>query len=141
MRLSGENLRSIVAAAGIVLLLAACGGDDDGSSAGSTQPEEAEFKIGLVTDVGQLNDRGFNQLAYEGLKRAEKELGVEIRVAQSRTAADYVPNHTTLARQGFDLTIGVGFAQGESVATVEGQRVVAFDGVFAGLLLHLGFPL
>jgi basic membrane protein A len=117
LRLSGENLRSIVAAAGIVLLLAACGGDDDGSSAGSTKPEKAEFKIGLVTDVGQLNDRGFNQLAYEGLKRAEKELGVEIRVAQSRTAADYVPNHTTLARQGFDLMIGVGFAQGESVAT------------------------
>ncbi len=37
MRLSGENLRSIGAAAGIVLLLAACGGDDDGSSAGTTE--------------------------------------------------------------------------------------------------------
>ena len=100
-----------------MLLLAACGGDD-GSSAGTTEPAEGttEFKIGLVTDVGQLNDRGFNQLAHEGLKRAEKDLGVEIRVAQSRTAADYVPNHTTLARQGFDLIIGVGFAQGEAVA-------------------------
>jgi basic membrane protein A len=117
LRLSGENLRSIVAAVGIVLLLAACGGDDEGSSAGTTEPAKAEFKIGLVTDVGQLNDRGFNQLAYQGLKRAEKELGVEIRDAESRTAADYVPNHTTLARQGFDLMIGVGFAQGESVAT------------------------
>jgi basic membrane protein A len=115
LRLSGENLRSIVAAAGIVLLLAACGGDDDGSSAGSTKPEKAEFKIGLVTDVGQLNDRGFNQLAYEGLKRAEKELGVKIRVAQSRSASDYVPNHTALARDGFDLVIGVGFAQGDAV--------------------------
>ena len=117
MRLSGENLRTALAGLGVVLLLAACGGDDDGAS---TQPSEgidkAEFKIALVTDVGQLNDRGFNQLAYEGLKRAEKELDVEIRVAQSRSAADYLPNHTTLARQGFDLVIGVGFAQGEAVA-------------------------
>ena len=102
-----------------MLLLAACGGDDGGN--GTTQAaggsDKPEFKIALVTDVGQLNDRGFNQLAYEGLKRAEKELGVGIRVAQSRTAADYVPNHTSLARQGYDLIIGVGFAQGEAVAS------------------------
>jgi basic membrane protein A and related proteins len=118
LRLSGENLRPGLVALGIALLLAACGGDDDG---GNGEPAEgtdrAEFKIALVTDVGQLNDRGFNQLAHEGLQRAEKELGVQIRVAQSRTAADYVPNHTTLARQGFDLIIGVGFAQGEAVAS------------------------
>jgi basic membrane protein A len=120
LRLPGENLRSVLAAAGAVLLLAACGGDDN-SGAGTTEPAEgidkAEFKIALVTDVGQLNDRGFNQLAYEGLQRAEKDLDVEIRVAQSRSASDYVPNHTSLARQGFDLIIGVGFAQGEAVAT------------------------
>jgi basic membrane protein A and related proteins len=115
LRLSGENLRSIVAAAGIVLLLAGCGGDDDGSGGGTTEPANADVQIGLVTDVGQLNDRGFNQLAYEGLKRAEKELGIKIRVAQSRSASDYVPNHTALARDGFDLVIGVGFAQGDAV--------------------------
>jgi len=100
-----------------VLLLAACGGGDDGDS--NADPVEgiqkAEFKIALVTDVGQLNDRGFNQLAHEGLKRAEKELDVEIRVAQSQSAADYIPNHTSLARQGFDLVIGVGFSQGDAV--------------------------
>ncbi|MDF2754200.1 MAG: basic rane lipoprotein, partial [Gaiellaceae bacterium] len=78
-----------------MLLLTACGGDDD--SGGTTEPANADVQIGLVTDVGQLNDRGFNQLAYEGLKRAEKELGVKIRVAQSRSASDYVPNHTALA--------------------------------------------
>jgi basic membrane protein A and related proteins len=118
LRLSGENLRSGLAALGIALLLAACGGDDDGGNAEPAEgTDRADFKIALVTDVGQLNDRGFNQLAYEGLQRAEKELGVEIRVAQSESAADYVPNHTTLARQGFDLVIGVGFAQGEAVAS------------------------
>jgi basic membrane protein A len=116
LRLSGENLRSIVAAAGIVLLLAACGGDDGSSGATTVGTSKSEFKVALVADAGQLNDRGFNQLAHEGLKRAEKDLGVQIRVTEARSAADYVPNHSTLARQGFDLIIGVGFAQGEAVA-------------------------
>jgi basic membrane protein A and related proteins len=116
LRLLGENLRSGALAFGVVVLLAACGGGDDSTKTESTAGiDKAEFKIALVTDVGQLNDRGFNQLAYEGLKRAEKELDVEIRVAQSASAADYIPNHTSLARQGFDLVIGVGFAQGDAV--------------------------
>ena len=115
MRLLGENLRWRVLVLGTVLLLAACGGDDSSTSTEQQGSGKAKFKIALVTDVGQLNDRGFNQLAYEGLKRAEKELGVQIRVAQSRSAADYIPNHTTLARQGYDLIIGVGFAQGDAV--------------------------
>ena len=115
MRLLGENLRWRVLVLGTVLLLAACGGDDSSTSTEQQGSGKAQFKIALVTDVGQLNDRGFNQLAYEGLKRAEKELGVQIRVAQSRSAADYIPNHTTLARQGYDLIIGVGFAQGDAV--------------------------
>jgi basic membrane protein A len=117
LRLSGENFRSALVAAAAVLLLAGCGGDDSAGTTAAGGGDEPQFKIALVTDVGQLNDRGFNQLAYEGLQRAEEELGVEIRVAQSKSASDYVPNHTSLARQGFDLIIGVGFAQGEAVAS------------------------
>ena len=83
----------------------------------TTDGGEEALKVALITDAGQLNDRGFNQLAYEGLKRAEKELGVEGRVVESRTASDYVPNMTTLARQGYDVIIGVGFAQGDAIAT------------------------
>jgi basic membrane protein A len=104
--------------ASLVLALAACGGDDDnaaGTTTGGSGPEA--LKVALNTDAGQLNDRGFNQLAYEGLKRAEKELGIEGRVVESRTASDYVPNMTTLARQGYELIIGVGFAQGDAIAT------------------------
>jgi basic membrane protein A and related proteins len=107
-----------------LLVPLACGGDDDGDEASTpaTTTEEGEvgsgIKVGLVTDLGQLNDRGFNQLAYEGLKRAEKELGIEGRVVQSASAADYIPNMTTLAREQYDLIIGVGFAQGDAIDTV-----------------------
>ncbi len=124
LRLSVENLLRVAAlAAAAVFALAACGGDDEGNGeAGGSLPSptqaETDVKVGLVTDVGQLNDRGFNQLAYEGVQQAERELGVEIRVLESASDADYVPNMSALADEGFDLVIGVGFAQGEAVATV-----------------------
>ena len=69
-----------------------------------------------MADAGQLNDNGFNELAYKGLKRAERDLGIKGRVVEAKTAADYIPNMSTLARQGFDLIIGVGFAQGDAIA-------------------------
>ena len=78
--------------------------------------------MALVTDQGQLNDRGFNELAYNGLKRAEQELGIEIRVVESASAADYVPNYAALVRQRYDLIIGVGFAQGDAINTAATQH-------------------
>jgi basic membrane protein A and related proteins len=106
--------------ASLVLSLAACGGDDN-ESAGTTTSAGSALKVGLITDLGQLNDRGFNQLAYEGLKRAEKDLGIKGRVLESKSASDYVPNMATLARQGYDMIIGVGFAQGDAIATAARQ--------------------
>ena len=50
--------------------------------------------MGLVTDTGELNDNGFNELAYKGLKRAERELGIKGRVVEAKSTADYVPNMT-----------------------------------------------
>ena len=50
------------------------------------------IKIGLVTDIGGLDDRSFNFLANKGLEQAERELGVQGRVVVSRANADYVPN-------------------------------------------------
>ena len=103
--------------AALVLVAAGCGGSDDEASATTEAPAADALKVGLITDLGQLNDDGFNELAYNGLKRAERELGIKARVVESKSAADYVPNMTTLARQGYDVIIGVGFAQGDAIAT------------------------
>jgi basic membrane protein A len=108
-------------ALGMATVVAACG-DDEEEGNGGAQPaatEEAEpIKVGMVTDIGGLDDRSFNQSAYEGLKRAESELGAEIRAITSKSNADYVPNLTTLARQQFDLVIAVGFLMGEATEKV-----------------------
>ena len=99
-------------------MLVACGGDGDASEPTSTPKS---VRVALVTDQGQLNDRGFNQLAYQGLKRAQNELGIQTRVVESASAADYLPNYASLVRQRFDLIIGVGFAQGNAIDTAATQ--------------------
>ncbi len=107
-RLSATALLAL----GLAGIASGCGSDDEGTP---TEPGEA-LKVGLVADAGQLNDNGFNELAYAGLTRAEQELGIEGRVVEAKSAADYIPNMATLARQGYDLIIGVGFAQGDAIA-------------------------
>jgi basic membrane protein A and related proteins len=101
----------------VVLLVAGCGGDDEESSGTTTQAQGSGMRIGLVTDIGGLNDRGFNHLSYVGLQRAERELGVQTRVYQAKSTQEYVPNLSTFARQGYDLTIGVGFTEAIAIDT------------------------
>jgi basic membrane protein A and related proteins len=101
----------------------ACGSDDSSSkssssSGSSATPAKKKIRIGMVTDIGGLNDRGFNALAYKGLQQAKSQLGADIRVVTSKSNADYVPNLSSLARQKYDLVIGVGFLMGDSVAKV-----------------------
>jgi len=110
--------RLLVACAAIVVLAAlaaGCGGSGDSGSSGS------DVKVALVTDIGGLNDRGFNALANGGLERAEKDLGIQGRVFISKSASDYVPNLTSAARDGYDLVIGVGFLMGDALSTVAQQ--------------------
>ena len=88
------------------------------ASIGSAKPAApAKLRVALVTDVGGLNDKSFNALAYKGLKNAEKKLGIDGRVFISKSSADYIPNLTTGARQ-YDLVVGVGFLMADQVAAV-----------------------
>ncbi len=103
------------------LVATGCGSDEEsssGSSSAQSTPEQKKIKVGIVTDIGGLNDRSFNQLANEGLERAKSELGVEGRALTSKSNADYVPNLSTLAQQKYDLVVGVGFLMADAVSTV-----------------------
>jgi basic membrane protein A len=111
----------VLSVALVALFAAGCGGDDgeDGATgaAGTAATEEAQepIRVGLVTDIGGLNDRSFNFLASEGLKQAEEEFGVEGRILESKSDADYIPNLEQLAGDGYDLVIGVGFLITEAI--------------------------
>src|SRR5438552_12901502 len=91
------------------IVAAACGGGGTGGTAGTSPSPGKAIKVGLVTDVGGLNDKSFNQAANTGRLQAEKDLGLQTQVIESKKQEDYVPNLTTFAQQNYDLVIAVGF--------------------------------
>ncbi len=103
----------------LAMLAAGCGSKKQASS--TTTTASSTFKVGLSTDTGGLNDRSFNHLAYVGLLRAESKLGVQGRVILANSSADYIPNLTALAQQGYNLIIGVGFTEIQAMAVVAKQ--------------------
>jgi basic membrane protein A len=124
---SSRRLIVAIALAALMLVAAACGSSDDNksSSGGASTTKSSssssggkKIKVGLVTDIGGLNDRSFNSLANQGLQQAQNELGIQGRVLTSKSNADYVPNLSTLAQQRYDLVIGVGFLMADAVDTV-----------------------
>ncbi|MDX6488329.1 MAG: basic rane protein [Gaiellaceae bacterium] len=106
----------------LALVAAGCGGSSKSSSSGTTGGSATgggkTLKIGLVTDTGQLNDRGFNHLAYLGLQRAQQQLGAQGRVFESTSNAEYVPNLSRFAQLGYDLAIGVGYTETNAMDAV-----------------------
>jgi basic membrane protein A len=115
-----------VAALGLSVLAAGCGGGGGGEKAQTTTAASGTsgggggpaIKVGLVTDIGGLNDKSFNHLAYVGLQRAQDQLGVTGKVLESHANSDYIPNLSSLAQQNYDLVIGVGFLMADSIDTV-----------------------
>jgi basic membrane protein A len=91
-----------LAALNALLLLVGMGRSSRASCAGKTC-------IGLVFDVGGLGDKSFNDAAYRGLMRAEKELGVTVRFIEPGDGSDRESALRQLASQGYDLVFGVGF--------------------------------
>jgi basic membrane protein A len=109
--------RLLTSAGLLALVLAtACGSAAGGSTARETRG--AQIKVGLVTDINQLNDHGFNHLAYMGLLKAQHKLGIKTAVFQSNSAQDYIPNLAQLAQQHYNLIISVGFAQADAISKV-----------------------
>lgn len=70
---------------------------------------EELFCVGLVTDVGRVNDRSFNQSCWEGMQRAEEELGARIEYIETANAKDFSANIATFAEEGFDVIVTCGF--------------------------------
>jgi basic membrane protein A and related proteins len=75
-------------------------------------PHPGQLTLGMVTDVGGLGDRSFNDSAYRGLVRSRRELGAYVQVLQSRSAADYQPNLIALTNLHFNMIYAIGFLMG-----------------------------
>ncbi|TCI72353.1 BMP family ABC transporter substrate-binding protein [Exiguobacterium sp. SH0S7] len=115
-------------AAGLTLstVLAACGGDDnEGTSSNGEGGEGSDFKVAMVTDTGGVDDKSFNQSAWEGLKKFGEDNNLTenegYKYLQSSKQADYQPNLQQLARDNFNLIYGIGFLMGEDIQKVAEQ--------------------
>ena len=75
-----------------------------------------KLKVGLVTDVGGVNDKSFNQSAWVGMQRAGTDFGMDVKFIESRQPADYEKNIDQFATSGYDVIIVVGFLMGDATA-------------------------
>ena len=92
-------------------LLVGCGSKDSAS-------DSEKITVGMITDVGGVNDESFNQTTWEGLQAIKKELGedkVEVKYLESKQDADYTPNIEQFVDQELDLIIGVGYKLADAV--------------------------
>ena len=148
--------------AGLAILVAACGGSGATASpstaasvapsvapseAPSVAPSEAPseaptgltcdtpVKVGLVTDVGRVNDKGFNQSAYEGMLAAAEEAPTcfETEFIETTSQSDYAANIAQFTDSGSDVVIGVGFllgdALGDAAKANTDKKFISVDGV------------
>jgi basic membrane protein A len=96
------------------LLLPAC------APAEADCSSEDVFCVGLVTDVGKINDKSFNQSAWEGVQRAEAELGAKVQYIETADSKDYDKNIATFADENYDVIVTVGFGMTEATVKAAG---------------------
>jgi len=119
----------------LAVTAAGCGGDDEGGATtpadtGTTTAAEEAISVGMVSDTGGLNDRGFNEFSINGFEQAQEELGVDGRIYTSESSDDYLPNLTAAVDDGHDLVIAIGFLIQPSVAEVAADATeISFAGV------------
>lgn len=139
-----KKILAVLLSAAMVATMTACGSSssteeaapaEETTEAEAGEGEETEapaaaagdFKVGLITDVGGVNDGSFNQSAWEGLQRAMEDLGIEANYLESATDADYVPNIETFVDEEYDLIISVGYMLADATkAAAEANPDVKF---------------
>jgi basic membrane protein A len=85
-------------------------------SACAPQAASTKLKIGLVTDTGGVNDKSFNQSAWDGVQQAMKDTGVDAKYIESKQPTDYDKNIDQFATENYDVIITVGFLMGDATA-------------------------
>ncbi|MFX3647719.1 MAG: BMP family protein [Paenibacillus sp.] len=119
---------SLVMLLAVSVMLAGCGSkpkeetNAGGDTGGTSTEAKSDLKIGMVTDVGGVNDKSFNQSAWEALQATETETGTAVKYLQSKSDEEYIPNLNEFVKGGYDLTWGIGFQLADAIKTVADQN-------------------
>jgi len=95
----------------IVMLIAALALSACTSVIGKRDESGGKLRVGIVFDIGGKDDKSFNAAAWEGVKRAKQELGIFLRDVEPGDPTSIEPSMRAFAERGYDLIVGVGFAQ------------------------------
>ena len=120
--------------AGLAIIVAACTGGGGATSAPTSDLKP--IKVGVITDVGQLEDKSFNQSSNEGAKAAADEAGGTHTVIVTQAISDYAANIQTLVDQDFDVIVTVGFLIGtDTTLAAKANPDITFIGVDQGICI------
>lgn len=117
----------------LTLVLSACGAKNETKNEGGSTNANTEntvesdgagkdFQIAMVTDVGGVNDKSFNQSAWEALEKVTAESGAQTKFLESKGEADMEPNLNTFVKEGYDLTWGIGFLFNDALTKVAAEN-------------------
>jgi basic membrane protein A len=113
-------------AVALAMVLSACAGGAGGG----------KKKIGLVTDVGGVNDKSFNQSAWDGVQKAAKEFGWDAKYIESKQPTDYEKNIDQFATEKYDVIVTVGFMMGDATAA----KAVQYPNIKFAIIDNAYFP-
>jgi len=115
----------------MVAVVTGCSSSTPASSgSSSTAPAKKTIKTAMVTDIGGLGDKSFNDLSYAGLQKAKTDLGADIKVLESKAPTDYESNITNLANAGYSPIFAVGFLMTDTVSKMStAYPDVTFGGI------------
>lgn len=120
----------VLIALACIFLVSSCGTQT------AVKSEGCKIRVGIVFDIGGKNDRSFNAAAWDGVRRAEKELGICLFDVEPGNPTSIEPAMRAFAERGFDLVIGIGFAQGPIMQKVAFDypeiKFAIVDGVIVG---------
>lgn len=130
-----SNWKKLAIFGSSALLLAACGNNTDEGTEGagdSGDTDEDQFRIAMVTDTGGVDDRSFNQSAWEGMNAWAEDNGFSddtIHYVQSESEDQYIPNLNTATTDGYDIVYGIGFLLLDPVETIADQNPDRWYGI------------
>lgn len=123
-----------------ILVLTACGQkgtNQNGAGAGNAntpadngnQQEIKKLKVGMVTDLGSVNDKSFNQSAWEALQQLKKDYGFEVKYQEPKSDADVVPNLNQFVKANYDLTWATAFTLADAVTQLANENPNSMFGI------------
>ena len=88
------------------------------AEAAGMQEQDRIYRVAMVTDIGGVDDQGFNQSAWDGLEALKSATGTSVSFVESQSEEDFMPNFTELAENGYTLCWGVGYQCADALLTV-----------------------